>query len=154
MWMNRRLWDKLIDEIAYLRQQLVERDQLLARLDVRDLELNREIRSLRERLIAAEGKARGSAALADSFTIRLNQVQAERDQLFIKVLDPTHEVAIRTPVVGQMARIVGDGDLFTDPAERIPGAPAPGDETRMEDGREVDPEGQLSGQIFRDAREE
>ncbi len=154
MWVNRAIFQHLITSMQYLQGVIAQRDLALEAAEDANANWIAANASLRERLIAAEGKARGSAALADAFTIRLNQVQAERDQLFARVLDPNHRVEIRTPIVGNMGRVAPDANLFHDPSELESEAREFSDEIPMEAATEAPIDGGLVGEVFRDPREQ
>lgn len=152
MWISRYVWNSMREEIEHLRGMIGQRDVALDAANEANAHWIAENGHLRERLIAAEGAARGARALTDSFTIQLNKLQAERDQLFVKVLDPTHPVEVRTPIVGQMARIPGSADLFSDPAEHQPGLGGHGEEIPVDPGVKVeDLDGGLPGGVFEPA---
>ena len=97
-------FDAAIQERDELQFELAERDQTIIHL-TRQLESltaqfhsanatysaahaghMRELRELYERLITAEAEGRKSAALIALWTIRVNQLQHERDQLLARVL--------------------------------------------------------------------
>lgn len=152
MWISKYVWNRLMVEFeAGKGREAV----LLDRLGLIDERLAAEVAenvNLRERLIQAEGRARGAQALMDSFTVQVNKLQAERDQLLVKVLDPTHQVEIRTPIIGRMARIPGSADIFSDPAEHLTGAGAPGEEIPVDPGVKVeDFDDALPGGVFEPA---
>lgn len=48
--------------------------------------LQQEVRSLLERLVTAEGAARKADALVTMWEVRVNQLQAERDQMLVRLL--------------------------------------------------------------------
>lgn len=108
-------------------------------------------RSLRERLIEAEARARAATVRAELMTLRVNQLQQERDALLHKAMP---DLAIMTPWVGQPPIVMPPGADFEDmgdaaagvghaQAERIPAEPA----VAVRSGDDEPDEG-LSGSIF------
>lgn len=76
--------------------------------------LHHAIDELHERLIEAEGAARGAKAISDSLILRTNQLQQERDQLFTKLFNPDHKIAIATPKIVRDAVVMPPGVDFED----------------------------------------
>ncbi len=152
MWISRYVWNRLMIEFEAGKAREMGLHNLISHCETRIEEAHAANDELRERLIAAEGKARGSAALMDAFTVQLNKANAERDHFLMKILDPDHRPEIRTPIIGQMARIPGSADIFSDPSEHMHGAGAPGDEIPVDPGVKLeDFDDALPGGVFEPA---
>jgi len=93
MWISRAMHTSLIEaatQEARLRHASEGREAELRRertemVAIRAY-LETENRQLRERLIEAEAQSRSGQAVAAVWAIRLNQLQTERDQLFIRLV--------------------------------------------------------------------
>lgn len=114
MWIKRERFEELQDQKFEALEELKERDRVIAGMS-RQIEgldhqlrnattlynaahtaLQLEVRALLERLVTAEGEARKSVALVAMWTVRVNQLQHERDQLLHRALPG---LEIRTPHV-------------------------------------------------------
>lgn len=76
--------------------------------------VEQENRDLRERLIAAEGAARGLQAIADSAMLAQNKLQRERDEFLAKILDPSFKPTIVTPQIVRDPVVHAPGVDFED----------------------------------------
>ena len=121
MWINKYTFIDLKQRLASAERSVEmgrEAISLLQRDSKADRELinalHRSIDTLHERLIEAEGVSRGSKALADALILRQNQLQDERDQLFTKLFNPEHKVAIMTPRIAREPVTMPPGVDFED----------------------------------------
>jgi hypothetical protein len=93
MWITRQRWTDLQERctVAERNAQYCEglaMERLHSRNKLEEIRafLENENRTLRERLIEAEAAARTGQAQAAIWAIRTNQLQAERDQLFARLV--------------------------------------------------------------------
>lgn len=149
MWISKAAWvrvqtwfgDALRTErvqVDWLRTQLAAALETQRVYEQRNQWLQDANASIRERLIEAEAGARAAKVRADLFTLRVNQLQSERDQYLQKVLSPDFPIQLVTPqITGPVVRphvgvdfedmgderAKGEGfdDLPLDPVETLEG---------------------------------
>jgi hypothetical protein len=104
MWVNKHIYAQLRDALQALKElgnyqsaEIQKRDRLIAQLHTQ--------------YATADGDRRAALVRADLMTVRVNQLQDERDQLFTKLMP---DIKIATPRVAHAGAVLPPGISFED----------------------------------------